>query len=75
MASSIASLGLAQQLSLDSSGRNAAPVRAPQRAGAPDFSLVNAVRTQLTPGEAKNALEGAWRDTLEKRPAPRPLRS
>jgi hypothetical protein len=69
VASSIASLGLAQQLSPRIERQNAAPVRAPQRAGAPEFSLVNAVRTQLTPGEAKNALEAAWRDTFGETPS------
>lgn len=69
MASSIASLGLAQPLPLPHERQNTAPARAPQRAGAPEFSLVNAVRTQLTPGEAKNALEGAWRETFGETPS------
>lgn len=68
MTSAIASLGLAQQLPLER--QNTAPARAPQQPGAPEFSLVNAVRTQLTPGEAKNALEGAWRDLFGETPSP-----
>jgi len=68
VASPIASLGLTQQLPLERPSPS--PPRAPARPGAPEFSLVNAVRTQLTPGEAKNALESAWRDTFGESPSP-----
>jgi hypothetical protein len=41
-----------------------------ERAHAADFSVVNAVRTQLSPGEAKNALEGAWKRVFGETPSP-----
>lgn len=37
--------------------------------GQPDFSVVNAVRTQLSPGEAKTALEGAWKRVFGEAPS------
>lgn len=36
---------------------------------AQDFSLVKAVRTQLEPGEAKNALSGAWKRVFGEEPS------
>jgi hypothetical protein len=69
VASPLASLAISTHLPV---GRTA--VERPQkptaeRAPAADFSVVNAVRTQLSPGEAKNALEGAWKRVFGESPS------
>lgn len=76
MASPLASLGISTHVPVDRSAIDRQPGVRPQSPGATergqqrDFSVVNAVRTQLSPGEAKNALEGAWKRVFGEAPKP-----
>jgi flagellar protein FlgJ len=67
VASPIAALGIPAHLPVE---RSTVGRPQPNAQRGPDFSLVKAVRTQLEPGEAKNALSGAWQRVFGEEPSP-----
>jgi flagellar protein FlgJ len=66
VASPIAAFGISAHLPIERK-----PIERPEppAQGASNAALVNAVRTQLEPGEAKNALSSAWKKVFGEEPS------